>query len=659
MSTFVNNPDEAKEYQPRYRIFYIAITVAFTIFTARLWYLQVISGTELRAFSEKNRVKQNKIQAPRGLMLDRDGKVLVENLPGFEAVLSPQYIEDLESLAKVVAPILGTEPDKVIQRVQKSRRVNGPFSIVRLKENLSRDEVVRLKRIRLDTPGLEIRESIMRHYPLIENGAQLFGYVGEISKKQIPILNELHKGKLKFEQGDIIGKANLEETLERDIRGTDGISFIQVDAHGRETTTQTPNIYGEQIQDQIPIHGNNAILTIDRDIQEAAYKSLADLKRIGAVVAMKTNGEILAWLSSPGYDPNEFSAGISNTTWSRLINDPFKPLRNKAIQDHHPPGSTFKPFVALAALQEKVITPTTVVSAPGVFWFGRRPYHDHNKNGHGNITVYEAIERSSNVFFYKMGIALGIDKMYDYISLLGIGSKTGIELKREVPGIMPSSAWKKATLGEEWQGGENLSTAIGQGFVNVTALQMAIAYNAIGTEGKVVKPFIIKKIVDQEGKVLKENFPQVIRDLQQTQPNGIRISEETFKVVKEGMRRVANGERGTAKHWKVPGVEMAGKTGTAQVMGFSADQIYVKCEGRPVHQRHHGWYIAWAPADKPEITVAGLAEHACHGSTGAAPIVRDIMLAYFQKYHPELIAAATKNGKKIQAAGTIVPSEGE
>lgn len=651
MSTYVSNPDEAKEYQSRYKIFYIAIGFALTIFTMRLWYLQIISGNELREFSEKNRIKQNKITAPRGLMLDRDGKVLVENLPGFEAILTPQYIENLDELAKTVGPVLSMEPEKVVLKVQKSRRQNGPFAQIRLKENLSREEVFRLKRMRLDTPGLEIRESIVRFYPLRDNGAQLFGYVGEISKRQLPILNEQYKGVLKFDQGDIIGKSGLEETLEKDIRGSDGVSFIQVDAHGREAVTQTPNIYGEQIKDMIPVHGNNAILTIDRDIQEAAFKSFMSLNRIGAVVAMRTNGEILAWVSTPSFDPNEFSTGISAQTWSKLINDPFKPLRNKVIQDHNAPGSTFKPLVAVPALQEKVITPTTIVSAPGVFYFGRRPYHDHLKGGHGNITVFDALERSSNVFFYKMGIALGVDKMFDYISLLGIGQKTGIELSREVSGTMPNSAWKKATVGEEWQPGENLSTAIGQGFVNVTPLSMAIAYNAIGTEGKVVKPFLLRKIIDQDGKVLRENFPQVVRDLQQTQPNGVHISPETFKTVKEGMRRVANGARGTAKHWKVPGVEMAGKTGTAQVMGFSADQIYAKCESRPIHMRHHGWFIAFAPADNPEITIAALAEHSCHGSTGAAPIVRDIVQAYFMKYHPEVIEAAlkAKGGKRAQA----------
>ncbi|WP_413293435.1 penicillin-binding protein 2 [Bdellovibrio sp. HCB185ZH] len=664
MSTYVSNPDEAKEYQSRYRLFYILIAFTFSIFTMRLWYLQIISGNELREFSEKNRIKQNKITAPRGLMLDRDGKVLVENLPGFEVLLTPQYIEDLQSLAGTIGPILGMEPDKVVQKVQKSRKQNGPFAQIRLKENLSREEVFRLKRVRLDTPGLEIRESIVRYYPLKENGAQLFGYVGEISKRQIPIFNDLYKNFLKFDQGDIVGKSGLEETLERDIRGTDGISFIQVDAHGREAVTQTPNIYGEQIRDQVPVHGNNAVLTIDRDIQEAAYKAfnvtgVDNRGHIGGIMVMKTNGEVLAWVSAPSFDPNEFSTGISPQTWSRLINDPFKPLRNKIIQDHNPPGSTFKPLVAVAALSEKVITPTTIVAAPGVFFFGRRPYHDALKQGHGNITIYQAIEESSNVFFYKMGIALGVDKMYDYINPMGIGQKTGVELSREVSGIMPNSAWKKATVGEEWQPGENLSTAIGQGFVTVTPISMAIAYNAIATEGKVVKPFIIRKVLDQDGKVLRENFPQVVRDLQQPQPNGIKITPETFKVVKEGMRLVANGNKGTARYWKVPGVEFAGKTGTAQVMGFSADQIHASCTARPIHMRHHGWFVSYAPAENPEIVIAILAEHSCHGNTGGVPIARDIYNAYFQKYHPDVIANAIKNKgvkKKVEAATT---SEGE
>ncbi|MBX3040119.1 MAG: penicillin-binding protein 2 [Bdellovibrionaceae bacterium] len=656
MNEYISNPDEAKEYWNRYKIFYIAISLTFLIVLSRLWYLQIMTGTELRQFSEKNRIKQSKILAPRGLMLDREGRVLVENLPGFEALASPQYITDLDALAKSLSPILGVEPDKLVARIQRSKKQNGPFAPVRLKENLSRDEVFRLKRIRLEIPSLEIRENILRSYPLKTNGAQLFGYVGEISKRQIPRLNELYSGQWKFEQGDIIGKAGLEESLESDIRGVDGISFTQVDAHGRETASQTPNVYGEQIKDKDPIHGHNAVLTIDRDIQEAANQAMLKLDRIGGLVAMKSNGEILAWMNNPSFDPNEFAAGPpSSQVWSKLINDPFKPFRNKVIQDFTAPGSTFKPFVALAALQEKVISPTTIVPSPGVFRFGGRPYHDHLRGGHGNITVFEALEKSSNVFFYKMGVALGIDKMYNYIHPLGIGRKTGVEVGREAAGRMPSAEWKKRAIGEEWQPGENLSAAIGQGFVEATPLQMAVAYNAIGTEGKVVKPFVVRKIVDQDGRIVREEHPKVERDLTQIQDTGVRIDPATFKVVKEAMRRVANGTSGTARFWKVPGVQIAGKTGTAQVMGFSADQIYVKCESRPVHLRHHGWFIGWAPWDKPEITVAVLAEHSCHGNTGAAPIVRDIVLAYFQKYHPEIIAEATK--KKPIAPSALKPIE--
>lgn len=664
MNEYISNPEEAKEYWSRYRLFYIVLACTIFIFTVRLWYLQIISGNELRDFSEKNRIKQNKIVAPRGLMLDRDGKVLVENLPGFEIVLSPQYIDSLDQLATTVGPILGIEPDKIVVKVQRSRKQNGPFAQVRLKENLSREEVFRLKRIRLDTPGMEIRESILRSYPLVENGAQLFGYVGEISKRQIPILNDIYKNALKFEQGDLIGKSGLEETLEKDIRGVDGISFIQVDAHGREMATNTPNVYGEQIKDQEPLHGNNAVLTIDRDIQQAAYKSMTDLKRIGALVAMKSNGEVLAWLSLPSFDPNEFAGGRISNSWGRLISDPFKPFRNKVIQDHAAPGSTFKPLVALAALQEKVITPTTIVAAPGILWFGRRPYHEHIKGGFGNITVFEAIERSCNVFFYKMGIALGVDRMFNYISPLGLGQKTGIELAREASGSLPNSAWKKQTMGEEWQPGENLSTAIGQGFVSATAMQMAVAYNTIATEGTVVKPFIVRKIMDQDGKVLSEQFPQNIRNVTETQKSGIHIDPATFKTVKKAMWEVNNGQHGTGRFWKVPGVEMAGKTGTAQVMGFSADQIYALCESRPMHMRHHGWFVGWAPWDKPEITVAILAEHACHGNTGAMPVFRDIVQAYFQKYHPEVIAEALKKkpgarAAAVQTSEKPATSEGE
>ena len=648
MSEFISNPEEAKELIPRYKLFYVAIAFTFVVFSGRLWFLQIIEGNELQEFSEKNRFKQTKVMAPRGMILDREGRPLVENKPGFHAILNPQYIDDMEVMADTLAPILSMDRNRIIAKIEKSQKQNGPYAPIRLKENLSREEVFHLKRIRLDTPGLEIRETVMRSYPLKGDGAQLFGYVAEISKTQLPQYNAAYKG-ITFDQGDIVGKSGIEELLERDIRGHHGRQLVQVDAHGRETLLQTPNIYGEKVRDLEPIPGGNAVLTIDKDIQTAAFDSFTKDERIGGVVAMKSNGEVLAWISTPTYDPNEFAEGISPQTWSKLINDPFKPLLNKVIQDYYSPGSTFKAFMASAALQDKVITPETIINCPGLLRFGKRDYHDSLKQGHGNITVLQAIEESSNVFFFKMGIALGIDKMYDYISPFGIGQRSGIELPQEKYGLMPNSAWKKRTTGEEWQPGENLTAAIGQGAVQATPIQMAVGYNAIATGGKVMRPFVVKKIIDNEGKTIRETQPQVVRDLTQTQVTKVKFDPETFEVVKAGLRRVVQGSRGTARSVNIPGADIAGKTGTTQVMSFAANDIYTLCEKRPIQQRHHGWFVAFAPAENPEIVVAALAEHSCHGGPGAGPVVKEIMRAYFEKYHPERIADYLKKLHKTAA----------
>lgn len=649
---FIANPEEARELAPRYRILFAFLIFSFTVFSLRLWYLQLIQGEELRQFSDRNRIKKLKIQAPRGLILDRDGKILVENHPGFEAVLSPQYITNLQDLALNISPIIGIEPEKIIQRIERSRRQNGPFAQVKIRENLNQDEVFRLKRIRLDNPGLDVRESVVRYYPLTENGAQLFGYVSEVSKTQLQRLNSKDSN-FNYEQGDIVGINGLEQFLEKDLRGTPGYIYTQVDAFGREMASTSAPLSADEIQDLNPIPGENAVLTIDRDVQAASYKAFVDNQRVGSLVAMKTNGEIISWVSAPSFNPNDFSKGIPPALWNKLINDPFKPLRNKALQDHFSPGSTFKPFVALAALEEKIITPTTIVSSPGVFMFARRPYHDTKKEGHGNINVYQALEVSGNVFFYKMGIELKIDKMFNYISKLGVGQRTGVDVPREVLGRMPNSEWKKASIGEEWQPGENLSVAVGQGFVEASPLQMLVGYNAIATSGKVVKPFVIKKIVDNEGRVLRETTPTTVRNLQMVQDNGVKISAETFKVVQDALFRVVQGERGTARRIRIPGVNIAGKTGTAQVMGFSADQIYFKCENRPINQRHHGWFVGWAPAENPEITVVGLAEHSCHGSSGAGPLVKETIRAYFEKYHPEML----EKGLAMKKMALVKPDE--
>lgn len=644
MSNFIeNSEDSVKEYSSRFKILYLAVFVASTIVFARLWYLQIIHGQELRAYSEKNRVKETKIKAPRGFILDRNGEILVQNLPGYSITISPQYATKLEETSKAVAEILELDPDEVQKMVKDSRRRNGPFRPVPIKENLELDEVFQLKLLRLKHPGLNIQENIVRNYPLKESGSQLFGYVGEISSYQIKTLSKKYPD-VQFEPGDIIGKSGLEEVWESKVRGKPGLTFVEVDARGREAKTSNPNFLGLKEYEAKP--GYNLVLTIDKDLQIAATNAMnRDDKigpRIGSLVAIKRNGEVLAWVNSPSFDPNEFSTGISSELWAKLINDPFKPLRNKIVQDHYAPGSTFKPIIALAALQEKLIKENTEIFSPGYLKYGRRLYHDHTRYGHGTINVKAAIERSSNVFFYKMGIGLGIDKMYQYASALGIGSRTGINISNEVPGLMPNSEWKKQQYGEEWQPGENLSNAIGQGFVLSTPLQMALAFNAIGTEGKLYRPYLVKKLTDHKENVIEEFDAKLVRDLSIPDEKGFVISKKNFKIVKEGMRRVSNGEHGTARWYKVPGIEIAGKTGTAQVRSFSADQIYEKCNQRPIDERHHGWFIGFAPAQNPEITVAVLAEHACAGSSGGAPVVRDVIRTYFEKYHPEMLLKKKK-----------------
>ncbi|OFZ11891.1 MAG: penicillin-binding protein 2 [Bdellovibrionales bacterium RBG_16_40_8] len=639
MSIFETSEDEARDLHPRFRLIYGILFVTFVVLFLRLWYLQILRGAELREYSEKNRVKENKIRAPRGLMLDRENRILVDNTVGFEVTISPQYASNLEDTSQEVGKILSINPKIISDKVMQSKK-NGSFMPVSIKENLSFEEVFRLKKIRIDNPGLNVDETVLRYYPFEDNGAQLFGYVSEISKAQLDNYTKKNAGKILLQQGDYVGQSGLEDVWDFDLRGRDGLNFIEVDAHGRETSTKNKVL--SELRPQLEVAGKNLVLTLDKDIQVAAYKAMTEQKdrigpRTGGLLVMKTNGEILAWVNTPSFNPNKFARGITKEIWAQLINDPFNPLRNKIIQDHFSPGSTLKPIVALAALQEGIVTSTTIVSAPGKMRFGNRFYHDSLRNGHGDINILRAIESSSNVFFYKMGIQLGIDTLAKYAKLVGLGSRTNIELSHEAAGLFPTKDWKLKTIGEPWQPGENLSNAIGQGYVLTTLLQMTLAYNTIATEGKLFKPILVKKITDEHMNIIKEFSPQPARDITIPDENGAFVDKKNILIVREALRRVANGERGTARWWKIPGVEIAGKTGTSQIMSFSADDIYSSCEKRPLTQRHHGAFIAFAPANNPEIIVGALTEHSCHGNVGSAPVVRDVIRAYFEKNHPELL----------------------
>ncbi len=645
MNEYLSDPEEAKDYLPRYKYIYALVAFTFVIFIMRLWYLQVFQGEELRLFSEKNRFKIKKIQAPRGMVIDREGKILVDNFPGFEVSITPQYATELEKTAHIISPILGLPTEKIIHQVKVEKKKNGPFRPVVIKNNLNRDEVARLDRLRINNPGLDISMTIQRSYLLKENGAQLFGYVGEISKDELPKYNKNLRPDEQFSQGDIVGKNGLEVVYDKDLRGSSGQDFIQVDARGREITSlSVPEFIGEVSLTREPIPGRTLMLTIDKDIQEAAQASFVAKERIGGAVALNPkNGEILAWVNGPSFDPTEFSKGISSKMWTELINHPFKPLRNKVIQDHFPPGSTFKAIVALAALEEKEVTKSSTVFCPGFYKFGRRIYHCHQKRGHGYVNVVQALEQSCDVFFYKMGLALGIDRIAKYARSFGFGKRTGIHMVNEVPGLVPTEEWKQKTFGEPWQPGENLSNAIGQGFFLTTALQLAQAFTSFANAGPVFQPHFVKKVLDIDGKVIQDIKEELKFDTVTGQNTEVKVSKQNMDIIREGLWMVGNGPSGTAKWHKVANTPIAGKTGTVQLFTLSADQVFADCKSRPIKQRHHGWFVAYAPADNPEIVVSVLAEHACSGSGGAAPIARDIIEAYMKKYHPEkFVAAAPK-----------------
>ena len=634
----------------RFFILYVFITLLFIILSTRLWYLQIIKGDILKNISVKNQVKQKKIMAPRGYILDREGRVLVDNTLVSQLTLNVQGLKDKErqAITKKIAPILNLTPKQVDQRIKRSIKKNGRFFPAIIADNLTIDQNYALKLMRIEHPLLNVEEFIFRTYPFGRSGAQLFGYVSQVSKNQLNNKDVIAK---QLFPGDIIGKKGLEKKWDAKIRGKDGLTYVQVDAHGRVTDIEENILETSSLAPIPPQSGNHIQLTIDLDIQEAAYKAFQREDkigpRIGALVALNRKGEVLAWVSEPSYDSNKFLYGISNSDWNTLISNAFKPLRNKVIQDNFSPGSTFKPITGIAALETGRITPQTKMNSPGFVLIGRRRFHNHSAQGHGQVNILSALETSSNSFFYKLvrDYNLDIETMAKYAHAFGLGKKTNIGLEDEVSGLLPTSTWMEKNEIKYWQKGDSASFSVGQGPLDVTPLQMALTYLSIGNEGFYYKPLLVKKILsgkDQE-KVLEEFKPQLIRDLSKEDAHGLMISKATFKSIKEGLFNVTNGERGTAKWWKIPHVKFAGKTGTSQVRSFSASEIYKPCMKRPVFERHHGWFVGYAPHDDPEIVVAVLTMHSCSGSSGSAPLARDVMEAYMRKYHPEKF----KSGKKV------------
>jgi penicillin-binding protein 2 len=482
-------------------------------------------------------------------------------------------------------------------------------------------------------------------------GSNLYGYIGKISPTELPGLNYSigQNSSLKFQLDDSVGKSGLEKHFENDLRGIDGSELVEVDALGRSIQiTKNKGRVLAQNEEEPSVPGRNLILSIDRDLQLAAARGFGE-KQGGLIAIDPRNGEVLAMVSRPSFNPSDLSRGVDAELWAKLISDENHPLRDKAIQDHFSPGSTFKAITAIAALEEGVITKDTTFNCGGSIMLGNRKVHCWRKEGHGSVNVVSALTHSCDVFFYRVAQKLkSVDDIAKYAMHLGMGKKTGIEVGREVPGLIPTEAWKKRRFNTEWSPGETLYVAIGQSFVLTTTIQLANAYASLVNGGTLYKPTLVKAVQNEDSKTIKESIPQVL--------DRTNLKKETIDLVTEGLWGVVNAPGGTANWMHKPGMEFAGKTGTVQVFTQKAEKIYQKCENLRFRQRHHGVFVGYAPIKNPSIVVAVYAEHACSGSHGAAPIAKEVIETYLRKYYPDvyndkaLAEARKKPGATFKAA---------
>ena len=615
--------DIVKGHKKRAELLRNIITFCFMIILSRLWYLQIYKGSEFYEYSLKNLLRKEVVRAPRGMMFSRNNELLVNNVPRFDAVVIPQYLKDRERTLKKLALILDMTVSR-IEKVMKKSASQARYLPIIVKKNISRREVAIIETEGRKMPGVRVITFISREYRDREVGGHLLGYISEISQENLPKYRR--RDNYDYRLGDYIGHSGLEEQLDLVLRGRDGFEFMQVDALGRmKKRFHTTGLLGD-VENKKSIPGNNVKLSIDKDLQSSAYKALEG--KVGSAVAVDVNtGEILVMVSRPGFDPSRFSKGLSQEYWDSLIGNSNNPLRDRTIQEHYSPGSTFKVIAAIAALEEGIVNEKTEVQCPGYFRLGRRKFHCWKRYGHGRVNMVKSLRESCDVYYYKIGTQIDIDVLAKYARMFGLGSKTGIELPRETMGLVPTREWKKKRDGQVWVRGETLSCVIGQSFVLTTPIQLATLYAAIANKGKLYKPYVVKEVFSNIGEVIKKEVPQVM--------STVNISAKTRSLIEKGLFDVVNHEKGTAWWFRGQGLQMAGKTGTSQVASFSADDIFAKCEEREYKLRHHALFASYAPARNPQIAVSVVVEHGCSGSSAAAPVARDIITTYMKKYLPE------------------------
>jgi len=576
---------------------------------SRLFYLQVISHAHYTALSEDNRVSIVPIAPTRGLIYDRNGVLLAQNVPSRTLELVPEHIPNLAATLKQLRSLIHITDDEV-DRFNELRKKKRRFEGIPLRFRLNDSEAARIA-VHLDQlPGVEITADLMRHYPQGELASHAIGYVGRINEEELTTLDASRYAATKN-----IGKTGVERSYEDQLHGEVGYQRVETNAAGRIV---------DVLERTLPTPGKNLYLTLDARVQMVAEQAFGDDD--GALVAINpTNGEVIAFVSKPTYDPNLFVNGIDTKTYNALNKSPDRPLFNRALQGQYPPGSTIKPFLGLAGLDYKLITPDTSINCPGYYMLKNddHKYRDWKKSGHGETDLTKAIVQSCDVYFYELSMALKIDRMTDFLGRFGLGQLTGIDIRGEEAGLLPSKEWKRRVRHLPWFPGETLITGIGQGFTLVTPLQLAEMTAELGSRGKRYIPHIVRGIVEpgETKLVVHQAGPQNIIKLNNPQ---------SWETIIHAMTQVVFGTHGTARRISQDlKYKIAGKTGTAQVFGIKQDE-----EGEddlskiPKKLRDHALFIAFAPADAPKIAVAVVVEHGGHGGSAAAPIARKVMDAY-------------------------------
>lgn len=580
----------------------LVVVLGFLILMSRLFYLQIAEGDNFRKLSENNCIRKRTVTSPRGIVYDRNGVQLVDNRPSFDLQIIPQDARPVDATIQKLSDYLGIPVEEFQAPLEKAKG-SPSYKPVVLKKDIGWDFMSAVEVKGFDLPGIQVAVKQRRFYMEESVASHLLGYIGEVSQSELE--NEAFS---EYKSGDYIGKAGIEKSFEKILRGKRGEELVEVNAAGMVVKVINSREAGP---------GDNVYLAIDVNLQKRAEALLAG--KAASLVAMDTStGQILVMASSPSYDQNLFIGGISGPEWKNLVTNPLRPLENKVIQAEYPPASTYKIITAMAGLEEGVVDRNTSFFCGGQLKHGDRYFRCWKKGGHGQVDVVDAMAESCDVYFYHVGQRLGVDRIAWYAKAAGLGQLTGIDLDHEEKGLIPSSIWKRQKKKVPWHSGETLSISIGQGYDLTTPIQMLGVIAAVGNGGVRLRPHLLKMVKAPDGEVVYESKPEIIGHLP--------VSQANLQIIKDGLFEVVNTKRGTASIARLPDATMYGKTGTAQVIGRKGDGP----ERFADNQKPHAWFVAYAEKEGfPGIALSVMVEHGEHGSSGAAPIARDIIRLYF------------------------------